>query len=336
MRFGLFGGAQSTAAAPAQGYHDYLDFLLEAETLGYHGCFLTEHHFTGWGQVSAPLHMLTWLAARTSTLRLGTAVMVLAWHNPILLAEQAATVDVLSGGRLDLGVGRGYRHNEFAGFAMDDAEAEARFEESLAVMVRAWTTQERFSHRGRFWRFDEIVLEPPPLQRPHPPIWVSAGRDASIVRAAERGHHLLLDQFTPVDIIGHRIALYRGAVEAAGRTFDPMSVAVARDLCLTRSPTDRNDALRRRAVGHQRMIEVSRTPGRDGGSHILAWADRPEARTEAALYGSPDQVSEQLAALRSVGVHYVIANILGHSRDTLRTFASEVMPRFLPCPHACT
>ena len=100
MQFGLFGGAQSAASDPAKGYRDYLDLLLEAEVLGYRGCFLTEHHFTGWGQVSSPLHMLTWRAARTTTLRLGTAVMVLAWHNPMLLAEQAATVDVLSGGML--------------------------------------------------------------------------------------------------------------------------------------------------------------------------------------------------------------------------------------------
>ena len=319
MQFGLFGGAQSIASDPAKGYRDYLDFLLEAEGLGYRGCFLTEHHFTGWGQVSAPLHMLTWLAARTTTLRLGTAVMVLAWHNPILLAEQVATVDVLSGGRLDLGVGRGYRHNEFHGFAIDDGEAEARFEESLSAMTRAWTSAERFSHHGRFWHFDDIVLEPAPLQRPHPPIWVSAGRDASIIRAAERGYRLLLDQFAPVEIIRQRIALYRTTIEANGRAFDPMSVAVARDACLT---ADVPDALSRRATGHRRMIDAARTPGRASGSHILAWADRPEARAEAALYGSLDTAAGKLAALHDAGVRYVLLNILGNSRETLRAFAT--------------
>jgi alkanesulfonate monooxygenase SsuD/methylene tetrahydromethanopterin reductase-like flavin-dependent oxidoreductase (luciferase family) len=322
MRFGLFGGAQSSASTPEQGYRDYLSFVLEAESLGYHACFMTEHHFTGWGQVSAPLHMLTWLTARTTTLRLGTAVMVLAWHNPVLLAEQAATVDVLSGGRLDLGVGRGYRHNEFHGFALDDAEAEARFEESLSVLVRAWTSPERFSHHGQFWRFDDIVLEPPPLQRPHPPIWVSAGRDDSIKRAAHRGYNLLLDQFTPIDIIRKRIALFRDTVEANGRAFDPMSVAVARDLCLIEGTAGLTDALRRRAAGHQRMIEAARTPGHHGGSHILAWADRPEARTEAALYGTVEAIGEKVEALRAAGAHYLLLNILGNARDTLRGFAS--------------
>jgi Luciferase-like monooxygenase len=76
-----------------QGFHDFIDFNVEAEALGYHSTFLVEHHFTGWNQVSATLTLVTWLAARTTTLRLGTAVMVLPWHNPVILAEQAATVD---------------------------------------------------------------------------------------------------------------------------------------------------------------------------------------------------------------------------------------------------
>jgi alkanesulfonate monooxygenase SsuD/methylene tetrahydromethanopterin reductase-like flavin-dependent oxidoreductase (luciferase family) len=318
VRFGLFGGAQSTQGDPAKGYGEYLDFLLEAEALGYHACFLTEHHFTGWGQVSAPLHMLSWLAARTTRLRLGTAVMVLAWHNPMLLAEQAATVDVLSGGRLDLGIGRGYRHNEFHGFAMDPDEAEARFTESLAVMTQAWTSRERFSHHGRFWHFDDVILEPTPVQNPHPPLWVSAGRDASIRAAAHRNLRLLLDQFTPVEALAERIAVYR---DAAGADFDPAMIAVARDVYIGDTPAEIEDAFRRRAVGHQRMIDAARTPspsGQSSGSHILAWADRPEARIEAALYGTPDQVAAKLDALRAAGVTTVICNILGQSRSALR------------------
>jgi alkanesulfonate monooxygenase SsuD/methylene tetrahydromethanopterin reductase-like flavin-dependent oxidoreductase (luciferase family) len=315
VRFGLFGGAQSSATDPARGYNDYLDFLLEAEALGYHGCFLTEHHFTGWGQVSAPLHMLSWLAARTTRLRLGTAVMVLAWHNPMLLAEQVATVDVLSGGRLDLGVGRGYRHNEFHGFAIDAEEAEARFAESLDLMIRALTCRKRFSHHGRFWNFDDVILEPVPLQSPHPPLWVSAGREASIRAAAANKHRLLLDQFTPVETIAERIAIYR---EATGARFDPAMIAVARDVYIADSETETQDAFRRRAIGHQRMIDAARSPGQRDGSHILAWADRPEARTEAALYGSPEQIAAKLQTLKAAGVTYVLCNILGQSRPTLR------------------
>src|SRR5258705_9665366 len=131
MRFGIFGAAQAGGSLPStpmgQGFHDFIDFNVEAEALGYHSTFLVEHHFTGWHQVSATLTLLTWLAARTRTLRLGTAVMVLPWHNPVILAEQAVTLDLMSDGRLDFGVGKGYRHSEFKGFAGALEKSNARF-----------------------------------------------------------------------------------------------------------------------------------------------------------------------------------------------------------------
>src|SRR6202051_2246202 len=139
MRFGLFGSAAARRGSgefdSSEGYRDFIEYNVEAEALGFHGTFVVEHHFTGCGQVSATLNLLTWLGARTRTLRLGTAVMVLPWHNPVLLAAQAATLDLLSGGRLDFGVGKGYRYNEFAGFCVDMAEADTRFDEALAVIT---------------------------------------------------------------------------------------------------------------------------------------------------------------------------------------------------------
>ena len=127
MQFAIFGsaeaGSERPGAAPGEGFHDFVEFNVEAEALGYYATFLVEHHFTGWNQVSATLTLLTWLAARTTTLRLGTAVLVLPWHNPVLLAEQAAMLDLMSGGRLDFGVGKGYRHTEFEGFGIPPAEA---------------------------------------------------------------------------------------------------------------------------------------------------------------------------------------------------------------------
>src|SRR5712671_5823574 len=110
MRFGLFGGARTDTgeqASDSRIYTDYIDYICEAEQLGFHSVFLVEHHFTGFGQVSATLNFLTYLAAKTTTMRLGTAVLVLPWHNPALLAEQAATLDLLSNGRFDFGVGKG-------------------------------------------------------------------------------------------------------------------------------------------------------------------------------------------------------------------------------------
>src|SRR5205085_750292 len=109
MRFGLFGGARTEIgeqASDSRIYTDYVDYICEAEALGFHSVFLVEHHFTGFGQISATLNFLTYLAAKTTTLRLGTAVLVLPWHNPALLAEQAATLDLLSNGRLISGSAR--------------------------------------------------------------------------------------------------------------------------------------------------------------------------------------------------------------------------------------
>src|SRR5262247_3569745 len=173
MRFGLFGSAQARRGGPdvdsGAGFREFIENNVEAEALGYESTFLVEHHFTGFGQVSATLNLLTWIGARTTTLRLGTAVSVLAWHNPVLLAEQAATLDLLSGGRLDFGIGKGYRYNEFAGFRVPMEEADARFDESIDIISKAWTSNERFSFNGRYWQFDDIIVEPPTVQKPHPP-----------------------------------------------------------------------------------------------------------------------------------------------------------------------
>src|SRR5882757_11071689 len=159
MRFGLFCTAQADNSdlgpETGQGFRDYFDFNVEAEALGLHSSFLVEHHFTGWNQVSSTLMLLTCLAMRTTALRLGSAVITLPWHNPVLLAEEAATLDLISGGRLDFGIGKGYRHSEFNGFQVAPEEAEARFEEAIEVIRRAWTTRTRFSHHGRFWKFED-------------------------------------------------------------------------------------------------------------------------------------------------------------------------------------
>src|SRR5580692_1039412 len=223
MRFGLFGSAQARRGGPdvdsGQGFRDFIDYNVEAEALGFYSTFLVEHHFTGFGQVSASLNLLTWLGAQTRTLRLGTAVIVLPWHNPVLLAEQAATLDLLSGGRLDFGVGKGYRYNEFAGFCLPMEEADSRFEESLEVITKAFTSETPFSHRGKYWQFDNIVVEPPTAQKPHPPFWMGAGSPSSVRQVAERGYNMLLGQHTSPEDVGRSIAVYRDAVEASGGRF---------------------------------------------------------------------------------------------------------------------
>jgi alkanesulfonate monooxygenase SsuD/methylene tetrahydromethanopterin reductase-like flavin-dependent oxidoreductase (luciferase family) len=332
MRFGLFGSATARHGGPdvdsGQGYKDFVEYNGEAEALGYHSTFLVEHHFTGFGQVSASLSLLTWVAAKTRTLRLGTAVLVLPWHNPVLVAEQAGTIDLLSGGRLDFGVGKGYRHNEFVGFAVPMEEGEARFEESLDVITKAWTSKERFSHRGKYWTFEDVIVEPPTAQQPHPPFWMGAGSPDSIRRVAERGYNLLLDQFASFETIGERIALFKAEVEKRGRKFNPMEVAVARAFYVAKDKADKDAALERRLEAQRRLTAISQRPDGKNTASILAFSDTREASEESALYGTPDELAAKIEKLQAQGAEYVLLNGGGSSRDNLRRFAHEVMPAF--------
>ena len=332
MRFGLFCSPKADVPGfgpeTGRGFFEFLDFNVEAEALGFHSSFSVEHHFSGWHQVSSTLMLLTALAMRTTTLRLGTAVIVPPWHNPILLAEEAATLDLLSRGRLDLGVGKGYRHSEFKGFQIAPEEAEARFEEALEVMMRAWTTRERFSHKGRFWHFEDVVVEPQPAQTPYPPLWVAAGNPHSIKRAGARGFNLILDQYASPATLGERIAIYKHEREANGLRFDPMQVTVARQLYVAKDKADKEAALIRQAEYTKRTIDVSRDPSAKTGSHVLAYADRAGATEENALYGTPDEIARMIETLRGAGVAYVLLTIAGGT-EQLRRFAREVMPAFV-------
>jgi len=280
MKFGLFGGARAAPGGrdeDGEGYDAYIESVVEAEALGFHGNFLVEHHFSGMGQVSASLNLLSFLAAKTSTIRLGTAVVVLPWHNPVLIAEQAATVDLLSKGRFDFGVGKGYRPIEFDGFCIPMAEATARFEEAMAVIRKAWTAEGRFSHRGAYWRYNDIVIEPEPTQQPHPPLWLAAGRPESLRHAARENYNLFLDQFQTVDVIFERLAIYKRALAKAGRTYDPLGVGVARGLAIARTDEEREAAIAKRI---QHLVVMNAFGGSADGkakSSMLSDADLRKA-----------------------------------------------------------
>jgi alkanesulfonate monooxygenase SsuD/methylene tetrahydromethanopterin reductase-like flavin-dependent oxidoreductase (luciferase family) len=322
MQFGLFGSAQAKRGGPnddsGAGFREFVERNVEAEALGYHSTFLVEHHFTGFGQVSATLNLLTWIGARTKTLRLGTAVLVLPWHNPVLLAEQIATLDLLSDGRVDAGLGKGYRLNEFNGFCVSMEEAEARFEECLEVMLKAWTSDTAWSHRGTYWQFDEVVVEPPSAQRPHPALWMGAGSPASIKQVADKGFNMLLGQFDSLQQISQEVALFKAEVEARGRPFDPRQVAVARSIHILDSKAQYEQAIETRMAGRRRTQNLAQRPN---------FRDTREAAEAGTLYGSPDDVSAKLQALRDVGVEYVLLNSPS-GLPTLRRFAKEVMPAF--------
>jgi alkanesulfonate monooxygenase SsuD/methylene tetrahydromethanopterin reductase-like flavin-dependent oxidoreductase (luciferase family) len=341
MRFGLFGAAQAQRGGgpdvdSAAGFNDYIEYLIEAESLGYHSSFIVEHHFTGFGQVSATLNLLSWVGAKTTTLRLGTAVIVLPWHNPVLLAEQAATVDLLSGGRLDFGIGKGYRHNEFASFRIPMEEGGARFEESIDIITKAWTSNERFSFHGKYWQFDDIIVEPPTNQKPHPPFWQGAGHAESIRKVAARGHNLLLDQFASIDETVNRFNTYKAAMLANGFGFDPSQAGVARACFVADTAGEKSAAIERRMVAQKRLHAISQRPDGNNTASIMAFSDTREANEEATLFGTPDEICRKLERLQAAGVDYILLNGGGTSRANLQRFAKEVMPHFQAPAQSCT
>ncbi len=342
MRFGLFGSAAARRGSgefdSAEGFRDFIDYNVEAEALGFHGTFVVEHHFTGFGQVSATLNLLTWLGARTTTLRLGTAVIVLPWHNPVLLAEQAATLDLLSGGRLDFGIGKGYRYNEFAGFDVPFEDADARFEESVEVLLKCWTSEDRFSHKGRFWSFNDIVVEPPSHRKPHPAIWMGAGSPRSIRDVARRGFNLLLGQYASPGDVAESIAIFRAAVEASGRVYDPMMVGVTRAFFVADNEAEKQEALDRRLTNRLRQLKLATQPdGTVHGGPDRATGDPVSVNVNSAIYGNPDEIAEKLEALRQSGAGYILINGGGsgggaRGRRSMQRFAREVMPGFGNAP----
>ncbi len=334
MRFGLFGGARARGgpAGDSEGYHDFINYVVEAERLGFSSVFLVEHHFTGFGQVSASLNLLSYLAARTYRIRLGTAVVVLPWHNPVLIAEQAATLDLLSNGRLDFGVGKGYRAYEFSGFCVPQDEATERFDEAMEIIRKAWNLGgKRFSHAGKWYSYDNIVVEPSPIQRPNPPFWLGAGSADSIRRAARDGYNLLLDQIAPTDLIIERVKVFREECKAIGRAYDPSMVGVTRGLQIIRKESERKQAIRMRREVLKNIGDLARGPNAERYHQIKDDADAFQI-DDAPLLGTTDEIIAQLKRLEAGGVENVLFAAPGASVAHLRTFAEEVMPVFARNP----
>ena len=330
MKFGLFGGAvakKKADTADSQGYDGFVDLIVEAEKLGYESLFMVEHHFTGGGQVSASLNLLTYIAAKTEKIRLGTSVTVLPWHNPVLLAEQTATLDLLSGGRLDFGVGKGYRDMEYKGFCVPREEALERYQESVDVIKKSWTSEERFSHDGKYWQFEDIIVEPYTVQEPHPPLWTAAGTDESIASVAKSGMNVLFDQFASFQRTNERLQVWKEACNNSGRDFNPLQVGLARGLTITLTEDEYQDALKKRDVRVTKMIEkFGALPGLEK-SEPESYSDPILDMEEAALIGDPDTIITRLKLLEDMGFEYILI-LIPDSIETLKIFAEEVIPEF--------
>ena len=187
--------------------------------------------------------MATHVAARTSNLRIGMAVSLAAFYNPLRLAEEVALIDVLSGGRVNWGAGRGFDRVEFEAFGVPVEESSDRFRECVEIVLAAWRN-ERVSYQGRFWTYDGIEVLPKPLQAPHPPVWLAATSPDSITRAAEKGYDILQDPHATHTDIGRKRAHYYDVLRAHGFATEGRVIPTARMLAVGATDQEADDVAR--------------------------------------------------------------------------------------------
>jgi alkanesulfonate monooxygenase SsuD/methylene tetrahydromethanopterin reductase-like flavin-dependent oxidoreductase (luciferase family) len=218
MDFGLFFLMQRDEQWSEQAVYDSaLEQMLAAEPLGYHSVWIAEHHFNDYGLCPAPPVLASFVAARTTTLRLGMGVSLLPLHHPVDLAESLAVLDVVSGGRLDVGIGRGGTLQDYQTFQSDRADARARVEEGIALLQQSWSGAP-FDFQGRFHSAERVHVRPRPAQRPHPPLFVACNSEDSVRSAARLGLPTLSSFFVPVDELQRRHQLYREVAGEARRS----------------------------------------------------------------------------------------------------------------------
>jgi alkanesulfonate monooxygenase SsuD/methylene tetrahydromethanopterin reductase-like flavin-dependent oxidoreductase (luciferase family) len=217
MKFGWLTLAHSPSPeGDAQAIFEQLEQATLAEELGFAGVWLTEHNFTGESVYADPIPFAAALAMRTERIRIGFAVIQMALRHPVRLATQLSLLDNLTGGRLDIGVGRGtiFNEYEFVGYGLRNGDARERMAEALDVMTRAWTATP-LDHEGRYFAVRLPELRPAPVQRPHPPIWHSVASPASFRLCGERAVPVLTVRL-PVEQIAPRLGEYASGLEASG------------------------------------------------------------------------------------------------------------------------
>jgi alkanesulfonate monooxygenase SsuD/methylene tetrahydromethanopterin reductase-like flavin-dependent oxidoreductase (luciferase family) len=204
----------------------------------------------------------------------------------------------------------------------------------VAFLRKAWTTNGRFSHHGKRWHYEDIIVEPAPVQKPHPPLWIGAFSHDSIRQAAENGFNLLLGQNGSPELVAESIGVYRKAVEARGRLYDPMTVGLTRALHIAMNQEEREAAHRLRVRFMRNVQQLSLSPSGDPPTlgrprRALGVEEMRKATETDALIGTPEEIVERIERLRAGGVEYVLLIDVGGSLSALRTFAREVMPEFI-------
>lgn len=325
MRFGILLDHQY---APGSDVGVNLGQLIElvqhVRDLGFDSVFGI-HHYLSRLRTPQPLPLLARLVDHSGTMQLGTGILILPLGHPVQWAEEVATLDQLSGGRFVLGVGAGYRDDEFANFGIPRERRTSRMVESLSVMQRLWTG-ERVDHVGEHFTLTDARCSVLPVQQPHPPIWIGANAPVGIRRAARLGH----SWFAPANVkrnwaVGN-LGDYRREQIAAGHSAAGRTMPIQRDLCLADS-REEAFALAGAYVKHAYHEYVQY-----GMEHFdTMWDDISE---KALFFGTPDEVADKIADFAAAGFDHFVFKVqwLGCPPDvSLRIvdrFAREVMPRF--------
>lgn len=316
-------------------YAEQLAQTRYAEELGYDEIWLTEHHFAEDGYSPAILPIASAIAAITTRIRIGTYLVLLPLHNAVRVAEDAATIDIISNGRFDLGVGQGYAPGEFAAYGVDRKTRAARLEEGIEVIRGAWT-QKDFSFEGRHYKVKNVRLMPRPVQSPHPPLWIGAGAPKAIERAGRMGCHFM-GLANPA-----AQETYDAALRQAGREPKDFSAAQLHFTYVGRTIDEAwahsQDHLHYMISWYNRWLAES---GDFLGAALPPLPEPSKLRGSQVgfpmLVGSPDEVASKLnASLANVRTTHVVLGMHlpglapERSRSSMELFAREVAPQLRP------
>jgi alkanesulfonate monooxygenase SsuD/methylene tetrahydromethanopterin reductase-like flavin-dependent oxidoreductase (luciferase family) len=294
---------------------------------GYDAVWLAEHHF-GTYSVCPSVHLMAMhVADRTTRLRIGTAVTLAAFYHPLRIAEEVALLDVLSGGRVNWGVGRGFDRTEYETFDVTAEDSYPRFREHVDIVRQAWTN-ERLSYDGQYWHFDDVEVLPKPQQVPCPPMWMAATSIGAIEWSARQGYSILMDPHSSHAEIGEKRRLYDETLVAAGHHAGGRDIPVARLLAVAATSKEAEEIARRGATWVTKAYAnpehmVSPTSGVREASAVDP-ADRYV--DQVILWGTPDKIVDQLQELReTVSLDYLMCAPLSHS--TFELFTDKVLPK---------
>ena len=289
------------------------------DATGYDAVWLAEHHFSGYSVCPSVHMMATLAAAKTRRLRIGTAVSLAPFYHPLRLAEEIALLDMLSGGRVNWGAGRGFSRVEFDAFGVPIAESAARFRECVEVVMGAWT-HEKVTHHGDYFHVEAVEVLPKPLQQPHPPTWMAATSESAIDWAASRGFSILMDPHCTHAELGAKRAHYASQLAAAGHSDAGRDIPMARLIALADSADTAREIAKR---GAQWTVGSYAGDARSGAGPAVDPVERYV--NDVILHGEPASVIDQIQALQDTAhLNYLLCAPLSQASFNLLT--DKVLP----------